>query len=390
MGKNNNFLSSNGGILGNLKISKNLKLWLIVPIAILVAAIIVVAIVGGLNQSVSEGFNIGIDFEGGTILSVKFGEESLPGNENYQTHANAVTQKIESYGVKVSYVQASEAGVKENSTITFRYKNISNNDADISKLNTDIQQGIKELYPTRAVDEGFIKAESIGKTASSELITRAILALTISTLLILVYIIFRFELVSGISAVITMIHDVIIMFALTLIFRIQINSSFVAATITIISYAINNTIIVFDRCREIIKPFKGNRGIVYEDIGDEAVKNTLNRTIFTTFTTLITVLFLAILGGASLREFTIPIILGLVAGLYSSIFLATPIWSNLSYVAERIREQRLDRKKAVYETIDDEGNLVQKEEIVEKTKEKKPQAKKVYKYTKKNTTFKKK
>lgn len=388
--KSNNFLSSIGGKWANFKISEKAKLWLIAPILILVIAIVVVGIIGGLSGSITEGLNVGIDFEGGTIITVKFGEGAYTSNENYEKNVEDVSKTIEQYGVKVTYVQSSISGVTENSAITFRYKNISSNDGEIAKLNTEIQSALKAQYPTHEDDAAFITTESIGKTASKELITKAVAALGISTLLILIYIIFRFEVVSGIVAVITMLHDVIIMFALTLIFRVQINSSYVAAAITIISYAINNTIIIFDRCREIIKPYKGKKGIVYEEIGDRAIKDTLTRQLYTTFTTLITVFLLAVLGGPSIREFTLPIIFGLVAGLYSSMLIATPIWSKLSYVAERIRDKRLEKKNTVvYETIDDTGNIVE-EEVVREKAVKKPAVNKTYKYTKKNTTFKKK
>ncbi|HKL93750.1 MAG TPA: hypothetical protein VJZ69_00515, partial [Clostridia bacterium] len=253
--KSNNFLGSISGKFANFKICDRVKLWLIAPLAILIAAIIVIAVIGGTTGSITEGFNIGIDFEGGTIVSVRFGEEAYTSNENYSKNVDDVTKTIESCGTKVTYVQSSTSGVTENSAITFRYKNISGDDGEIAQLNDQILDAIKAQYPNRATDADFISAESIGKTASKDLINKAVAALGISTLLILIYIIFRFEVVSGIVAVISMLHDVIIMFALTIIFRVQINSSYIAAAITIISYAINNTIIVFDRCREIIKPY---------------------------------------------------------------------------------------------------------------------------------------
>ena len=388
--KNNNFLSGINSKISNFKICNKMKLWIMVPIIIILVAVIVVSIVGGTSGSITEGLNIGIDFEGGTLISVKFGDESFTSNESYALNVKTVTDEIESFGVKVSYVQSSEASVRENSTITFRYKNISKDDTEIATLNSDIQAALKALYPTRAEAADFIMAESIGQTASTELIKKAVLALLISTILILIYIIFRFEAVSGVAAILTMFHDVIIMFALTVICRVQINSSFVAATITIIAYAINNTIIVFDRSRELIKPFKGNKVISYESIGDKAIKDTLTRQVYTTFTTLITVALLAIFGGASIREFTVPIIIGLFVGFYSSIFIATPIWSQLSYVAEGMRAKRLAGKNAVtYETLDETGNIVE-DEMVEEKPVKKPKANSTYKYTKRNTTFKNK
>jgi preprotein translocase SecF subunit len=105
---------------------------------------------------------------------------------------------------------------------------------------------------------------------------------------------------SGFAAVIALLHDVIVMFALTVICRVQINTAYVAAMITIIAYSINNTIIVFDRCREYLKPLKGQKNIDYTGIGDMAVRDTLTRSIYTTLTTMVTVVFLAILGGETI------------------------------------------------------------------------------------------
>ena len=137
-----------------------------------------------------------------------------------------------------------------------------------------------------------------------------------------------------------LIHDVIVMFALTVICRVQINSSFVAAMITIIAYSINNTIIIFDRCREYMKPLKGMKNIDYNALGDVSVRENMRRSVFTTATTMITVIFLAILGSDSIREFCVPIILGLLAGLFSSVFLATPMWAAFTRGWDKLKAKR--------------------------------------------------
>ncbi|MDE6061026.1 MAG: hypothetical protein K2G31_06125, partial [Clostridia bacterium] len=210
----------------------------------------------------------------------------------------------------------------------------------------------------------------------------------------------RFTLMSGFAAIIALIHDAVIMFALTVICRVQINSSYVAAMITIIAYSINNTIIIFDRCRELMKPLKGQRNIDYVGIGDEAVRATFTRSVYTTFTTMVTVIFLAALGGETIREFCVPIILGLIAGMYSSVCLATPLWAAMSASFDKTREKYSKRNSVVYDKKDDEeelvlasasnGNAVTKSNAPKKAGQKQNKGKVVYKYSKKNTTFKKK
>ena len=167
--------------------------------------------------------------------------------------------------------------------------------------------------------------------------------------------------------------------------------------------SINNTIIIFDRCRENVKPFKGQKDIPYASIGDQSVRDNMRRSVFTTLTTLVTVAFLAIFGSDTIREFCVPIILGLVAGFYSSVVLATPIWVGLSKEFDKISAKRQGDNKVNFTTKeeDDEDATVYRgeakkeywgeEQVVAAPKaEKKAQKPAIHKYSKKNTTFKKK
>lgn len=398
--KNKGFLKA----FSNFKISKHAKLWGILPAAIVLITIIIVVSLGVTGGSFSNAVGIGIDFEGGTMLTVTLGDEAM---DNYDENRVAITNTIESYGVEVSYVQQQEANNRAQSSISFRYKNISNNDDEINDLNERIKTAVEEMYANSNIATFNISYESIGATAANDLLSKAGIALAVSTVLILIYIIIRFTLVSGVAAIVALLHDVVIMFCLTVICRIQINSSYVAAMITIIAYSINNTIIIFDRCREEIKPLKGQKNINYNDIGDKAVRENLNRSIFTTITTMVTIIFLAILGSETIREFCVPIILGLLAGLYSSVFLATPLWSALGYASDKAKAKYAGRNAVSYDKKKDEDEeddlTYPKREVSDdddfsdnskpkRAGEKKtPQKKKaVYKYSKKNTTFKKK
>lgn len=392
--KNNKLLSS----LSSMPIAKNWKFWIIAPIVILVVAVVLIAALGS-QIGYTNAINIGIDFEGGTLVTVTIGQDAI---DNYDYHVDRITSAIEKHGVVVSYVQLQEAQNVNETSISFRYKNISTNDDEISALNEVIREELNNSLYAEIKDN--VTYESIGATAAQDLLSKSGIALAISLALILIYIIIRFTPASGIAAIIALIHDVVIMFCLSVICRVQINQSFVAAIITIIAYSINNTIIIFDRCRENVKPLKGQKDIPYAEIGDQSVRENLRRSLFTTFTTMVTVIFLAIFGSDTIREFCVPIILGLVAGLYSSVLLATPLWAGLSKEFDRLMA-KYRKSKPVYEgaKVDEEDETVYRgeaikeyygeEQVVAAPKADKPKNNKsnaIHKYSKKNTTFKKK
>ena len=392
--KNSKLLSS----LSSMPIAKNWKFWIIAPIVILVVAVVLIAALGS-QIGYTNAINIGIDFEGGTLVTVTIGQDAI---DNYDYHVDRITSAIEKHGVVVSYVQLQEAQNVNETSISFRYKNISKNDDEISALNEVIREELNNSLYAEIKDN--VTYESIGATAAQDLLSKSGMALAIALALILVYIIIRFTPASGIAAIIALIHDVVIMFCLSVICRVQINQSFVAAIITIIAYSINNTIIIFDRCRENVKPLKGQKDIPYAEIGDQSVRENMRRSLFTTFTTMVTVVFLAIFGSDTIREFCVPIILGLVAGLYSSVLLATPLWAGLSKEFDRLMA-KYRKSKPVYEgaKVDEEDETVYRgeaikeyygeEQVVAAPKADKPKNNKsnaIHKYSKKNTTFKKK
>lgn len=396
-------------------VSKLKKFTFAIPLVFVLIALAVIIGIGETTGDYSNGVNIGIDFEGGTMLTVNLDDDMLA-DMTYDEHVDMITETIESVEdangsrVSVSYIQqlSGDGGI----SVTFRYKNVSSDDSEINALNEAIIAAVDALYPEKPNSElNFITYESIGATAAQDLLSKAGIALAVSTVLILIYIVIRFTPTAAFAAVLALIHDVILMFALTVICRVQINSSYVAAMITIIAYSINNTIIIFDRCREYMKPLKGMKNIDYDAIGDTSVRENMRRSVFTTATTMVTVIFLAILGSASIREFCVPIILGLLAGLYSSVFLATPMWAAFTRSWDKMKAKRA--ATAVYgggassvkddedteqvfpvekrdDEDDDDGFTPRKTEKSGKQGGNKPKGKTIYKYSKKNTTFKKK
>ena len=381
-----------------MPIAKNWRYWIIAPVVIIAVALILVIALGASTGSYTDAVGIGIDFEGGTLVTVTIGQDAI---DNFDYHAQRITEAIEKHGVNVGTPQLQKAENVNETAISFRYKNISKDDAEIAALNEEIREELNNSLYAEIKDN--VTYESIGATAAQDLLSKSGIALAVSLALILIYIMVRFTPASGIAAVIALVHDVVIMFALTIICRIQINQSFVAAVITIVAYSINNTIIIFDRCRENIKPLKGQKDIPYAEIGDQSVRENMRRSLFTTLTTFVTVAFLAIFGSDTIREFCVPIILGLVAGLYSSVLLATPIWTGLSKAFDKIQAKRQSGDKVSYakDEEDDEDQTVYRGEAreywgeeqvpaVAPKAEKKPAGKPIHKYSKKNTTFKKK
>lgn len=327
--------------LKNINIVKNLKHWIIAPCIVFLLAIIVFASFAGIAQDVSEGMNIGLDFTGGSSISVQFAELA---DNDYDGCVKTVSDIIKSKGLRVGYVQkTSEDGI---SGIMFRYKSADTEEA--KAVNDEIIAEIKAAYPNESeTNENFISSQFIGATASQTLINQAFLAVGVACLIMLIYIVIRFEIWSGLAAVIALLHDVIIILALTIIFHIQVNTTIIAAVVTIVGYSINNTIIVFDRVRENVKENKiKNIGeqVKLFDIVDKSVKETLSRTINTTITTLIAVIALAIFGVSSIQEFIIPILFGLFAGTYSSVLLAPSLYAYMKNAYDKSRNKKFKGK----------------------------------------------
>ena len=180
------------------------------------------------------------------------------------------------------------------------------------------------------VDEDTISSQTISSTISSEMTSDAITAVIIAVILIMIYIAIRFHDVRFATAsVIALIHDILLVLASYALIRISVGSTFIAAMLTILGYSINDTIVVFDRVRENIHNRKKVSKEELAEIGDRSVTQTLARSINTSLTTFVMVLLLYILGVASIKDFALPLMVGIVAGLFSSVCLSTNLWFDL-------------------------------------------------------------
>lgn len=302
------------------------KIWFMIPIIILVIASIIFSVFAIINNSFQDGMNVGLDFTGGTIMTVPVGTDLV---DNYDEYVERINTVFEANDLTIGNTQISE------NSVVVRYKNILDTDEAMSELNDKVKVALEaefsEIYTHGFTSAGdFIEMEFIGSTVSSELISTALLAIFITLILILCYVIIRFEWISAIAAVIALLHDALMIVALTIIFRVQINSSFVIAIVTIIAYSINNMIVIFDRVREELKIATAqkinNKKLDIEFIVNNSVTMTLNRTINTSMTTVFTVLMLVILSVQTLREFALPLLFGLLSGGFSATCIAPSLF----------------------------------------------------------------
>ena len=280
--------------------------------AIIIIAALVLTLCG-------SGINLGIDFAGG--LSMQYDMKA-------PVTSSDVSAVLDNMGITSSTVTVQG---RDNNEVNIRIKEISKD--DIQKVQSDFEAGIKATYP-EAVSIGDVNY--VGPVAGATLVKNAIISVLLAAALMLIYIAIRFDLNSGIAAVFGLLHDVLIMLSFMVIFRsvIQMNSSFIAAALTIVGYSINNTIVIFDRIRENAKKMPT---VAREEVTNISIKESLGRTICTTVTTLITIVALCILGVASIREFALPIIVGILSGVYSANMINGYVWAFLE-------EKRRSRK----------------------------------------------
>jgi preprotein translocase subunit SecF len=294
-----------------MKIKNRSKICLIIS-GVIIAIAIVLTLCG-------RGINLGIDFEGG--LSMQYDMKAPV------TSAD-VSATLDAMGIKSSTVTVQG---KDDNEVNIRIKDVSKD--DIQKVQSEFEENIKKNYPD-AVSIGDVNY--VGPVAGATLVKNAIISVALASLLMLIYIAIRFDLNSGLAAVFGLLHDVLIMLSFMVIFRsvIQMNSSFIAAALTIVGYSINNTIVIFDRIRENAKKMPN---VAREQVTNISIKESLGRTICTTVTTLITIVALCILGVASIREFALPIIVGILSGVYSANMINGYVWAFLE-------EKRRSRK----------------------------------------------
>ena len=263
-------------------------------------SIVIIAI--GLLFLLINGLNLGIDFNGGTLM--EFGVEDDITTEEVR----AVLERIEI--AEDSKIQHSE-GSGENGII-IRTKTLESEEI------VAIDNAIKAEFNSAEM----LRTEMVGPTIGRELRINALLALIAASIAIVAYISFRFEFRFAAVSIITLMHDILITLGIFAILGREVNTPFVAALLTIVGYSINDTIVIFDRIRENMKLM---HKVPFVEQANTAVVDTLPRSINTSITTLITILAIYFFGGASIQTFMLALFIGMFAGTYSSIFVASPL-----------------------------------------------------------------
>ncbi len=266
--------------------------------------------------------NYGVDFVGGSLVQVRF-DQPVSAGELRDALGGAEAPPITQFGSGNEFVIRAPL----------------DDDASITEVAADLEASVSANLPDRGVE--VVRTELVGAKVGAELQTKALQAVLFSFVLTLVYLAFRFELRFGLAAVIATAHDILITLGFLALFRVEIALPTVAAILTILGYSLNDTIVVFDRVRENMQA-KGARKRDPVDLVNVSINETLPRTVLTSGTTLAVLLALLVLGGAVIRDFTIVLILGVVIGTYSSIFVASPA---LIEIQKRWGVSDPDRKK---------------------------------------------
>ena len=280
----------------------------------------VIIILIGVGFFAFRGLNFGIDFTGGSMIQIDMGKV---------VDAEKVSDAVEHSGVDMSKGSVVLSGDKNNQVI------IRTTDAlDINKTNELVNTVGKEL---NAKNIKFLANDLFGGSVGKELRNNAIKAILIAAMCMLVYIRMRFsEWRFGLAAIIALCHDILILITFYLVFNVTVNNPFIAAVLTVVGYSINDTIVIFDRIRENAKYMRKMDRI---DMIDVSINQTLGRSVMTSVTTLVVMIPLLIMGGNTIREFTLPLMVGVLVGCLSSIFIASPVYYDLTMFFEKKKKK---------------------------------------------------
>ncbi len=281
-------------------------------------------IIAGLVIAATVGMNYGIDFTGGTMIHMDM---------HQQVEEQAIKDVAEAQGIKTNQMAVVFSGQDKNEAII--------------KTNESLDNDARAAF-TGALEEEFgltdadvLESEFFGPTVGRELTKNALTSLLLAAIGMLIYIRIRFrEWKFGAAAILGVLHDVFIMIAFYAIFRVTVNNPFIAAILTVVGYSINDTIVIFDRVRENAKLRHSGST---EQLLDDSINQTLSRSIMTSVTTLVVMIPLLVMAGDAIREFTLPLMVGVITGCYSSIFICSPLYYVMT---KKERQSRYEKQIA--------------------------------------------
>lgn len=298
-----------------IQIIKNSKRWVFISL---------IAIIISLVTLFAKGLNYGIDFSGGNLFQLKF--EKVLDSKEVNSSLNKLSETVKQFSPNARKVQISEGH-----DLLIRIEEITE-DQKIEFYNDIKEIGKYEI----------IKEDKVGASVGSELKKAAILSLLIGGMMIILYITLRFQFKFAIAAIFALVNDILIAIGGIALLGYEINTPFIAAVLTILGYSINDTIVVFDRIRETLKRKSDSN---FGELLDKSINQVITRSINTSVTTLLAIIAILVFGGDSLKTFITTLLIGTVAGTYSSIFIATP----LVYLFEKNRDGKVDTTKYIEE-----------------------------------------
>jgi preprotein translocase subunit SecF len=275
------------------------KFWFAISLLVIIPGIIMM-----IFRWTTQGapLNLGVDFTGGSIINIEFKKDiTVAEIRNVLKDFKLEKTPIQLSGERTAIIRTPVLGDEQ-------------------------QQNILDALGKKvgAFDKNKLQISKVGPVIGKELTRNAILALLIASVLMVIYITFRFEFKFGLAAIIALLHDVFVTLGFFSIFWWEVDSAFVAAVLTIIGYSINDTIVIFDRIRENLNRRK--KGEDLETLVNNSILQTMTRSINTVLTVIFVLVALLIFGGATIKTFTLALLIGVVSGAYSSIFNASPLW----------------------------------------------------------------
>jgi len=275
-----------------------------------------------------KGLNFGVDFKGGTLIELRIIDKQTTIGQIRQSFLNMKLGdvSVKQFGNINDYLVKFESIEEDTSTGTNNKKDL------ISEIKSNLSKDIGEIYEFRRV-------EKVGPKVSSELLRSGIIAIALSLTAMLFYIWIRFEWQFSIGAILALFHDVLLTLGIFSLFNLEINLSIVAAILTIVGYSMNDTVVIYDRVRENLKKFSN---VQIFDLTNVSINETLSRTIITSTTTLLALLAIFIFGGEILKGFSLAMILGVIFGTYSSIYIANPILIFFNVSQKTILKEKED------------------------------------------------
>ena len=272
-------------------------------------SITIIFLLIGFGSIVTRGFNLGIDFTGGSIVDLTF--------EN-PVNVAQVRDVLKEHDMGNSIIQLENSdGKTEANSVLIRTGVVE--DTELRATMNDLQSKLGNYQIQRV--------EQVGATIGSELVQQAAMAIVLSWVLMIAYITFRFEFKFAIAAIIALIIDVLVVLSYFSLFQMEMDSSFVAALLTVVGYSVNGTIVIFDRIRENLKIHRRSESL--GEMVDNSICQCMTRTIYTVATSLFAIVSIFLFGGETIHNFSFAMLVGFASGAYTSIFLAGPMWMFL-------------------------------------------------------------